>query len=1007
MNISKLEKEVNDFWFQDNSFIKSNQNKLKKFIFFEGPPFATGLPHYGHILGGFIKDTICRAACQNGFSVDRNVSWDCHGLPIEFEIEKELGIKTKKEILEYGIDNYNKSCENIVLKYADQWKTIINRLGRWINWENNIKTMDFEYMNTVWSIFSKIYNKNLIYQDFKVMPYSNACTTPLSNFEASSNYQNVTDKTVIVEFKIKNRENEYFLVWTTTPWTLPANQALCININLEYVTVKSLSNNKIYIIAKNLVQHVFNKAKKEYEIINTLFGSDLIGLAYENLFDSSKIYSVFADNFVNDSSGTGIVHLAPGFGEDDFRVCKNNNINDIIIHINESGIFTNDVFPYLLSGLNIKDSIKQIIKLLKESLFDIFDFTHSYPFCWRSDTPLIYKAVSSWFLKVSDIKDNLVENNLKINWIPQNIRDGRFHNWLNNAKDWCLTRNRYWGTPIPIWKSECGKIIVVSNSAELEELAGLPNGSIINLHRDHIDHIIIIKDGIKYKREEYVLDCWFDSGCIPYVLQKSFNPIDTSADFIAEGLDQTRGWFYTLLVISTCLNNQPVFKNVIVNGLVLASDGKKMSKRHKNYPDPIDIVNKYGSDALRLYLVTSVASKAENIKFNEIEVKGIMQNFILPLFNSFAFYFEYEEKFKIKNKDIIFEESTNPLDHWCIDITHIFVNKLKKLYLSYTLQPIYNLLTEYIDMLNNYYIRLNRENLKNNTISIAIFKYILQICILHLAPILPFLTEYFNLKFNNLNSIHCQEFYIRNIDWLKSDYILESKYLIKIILMINSLRGNLPRKRPIKYAVIKALPQIYKLLNTDYMKQFLEKETNIIELDIQLYVPTIKIYSIKPNYKILGSRCKILEKYIKLINQENIKDLLNNGFIIVNDNEIKLSDVLIDEHISSENSLVSAENDELQLSISLNLIQDEDSDKIYISKVLAREFQKLRKENGLHPWDPVNLGYISSYNLENKALDIILKSTEYIPNKMLTLPDKIISSKIIKILDFQFQIIIF
>ena len=1016
MNIIQTEEQVLNFWNLDNSFQKSNLNKSKKFTFFEGPPFATGLPHYGHILAGFIKDSICRSACQNGFSVERNASWDAHGLPIEFEIEKLLGIKTKQQILDFSIGKYNKECESIVLKYANQWETIIGRLGRWINWKKNIKTMDFDYMNSVWSVFSQIYSKNLIYEDFKVMPYSNACTTPLSNFEASSNYQTVTDRTVIVEFKIYN-DDKYFLVWTTTPWTLPMNQALCINPNLEYICVKCNENNKLYIICKNLLDSVFKK--KEYTIMSTINNSELIKLKYHSLFDSNKLLSIFSDTYVNDSSGTGIVHLAPGFGEDDFKVCKNNGFlsSDIYIPINESGIFISDIKPQSISNLSIKDSIKLIIKELKEKelLFDIFDYSHSYPYCWRSDTPLIYKAVSSWFLKVTDIKEQLIENNSKTNWVPQNIRDGRFHNWLADARDWCISRNRYWGTPIPIWKSECNKIIVVKNSSHLEELAKLPSGSITNLHRDYIDHIVIIQDNIKYFRCEYVLDCWFESGSIPFAITsdsaKTSDSANPCADFIAEGLDQTRGWFYTLLVISTALNNQSSFKNVIVNGLVLASDGKKMSKRLQNYPDPMDIVNKYGSDALRLYLITSVAAKADSIKFNENEVRGIMQNIIIPLSSSFSFYFEYETKFKLANINLNSEltESSNPLDHWIINITEIFVSKLKEMYFSYTLQPIYNLLLEFIETLNNEYLRLNRDNLKNSSTSLSVLRYVLELSILHLAPVLPFLTEHFNLKLNSdLNiSIHCKEFTNSKIQWINNTYVTQSNYLMQVISMIRRLRNILPKKRPIKYANIKALPDMFTVLNTETMKQFISTETNIIDLEIELYIPSIKIYSIKPNFKNLGPKSKLVQSTIKTMTQENITKLIQDSYIELENNRIELNEVIIDEHIPSNNiNFVSESNDLLQLSVSLNLTQDEQTEKIYIGKVLAREYQQLRKEAGLHPWDLIQLAYISLNTLDQVIIDTIAKSTSYTTLKIEILEKNIIN-KIIEILDIEYHIIIF
>ncbi len=979
VSIVKAEEEVLKFWNDDNSFVKSNQNSKSKFIFFEGPPFATGLPHYGHVLAGLIKDTVCRWACQNGNSVQRIATWDSHGLPIEYEIEKAHGIKTKQDILSLGVPAYNSACKSIVLRYSDQWKDIIGRLGRWIDWDSNIKTMDRVYMEKVWSVFGSIYSQGLIYEDFKVMPYSNACTTPLSNFEASSNYQTVNDQTVVVKFRSKT-SNINFLVWTTTPWTLPANQALCVNPSLEYLQVEH--NQEFYFLSEKLVDSVFKS--KQYNIIRKLKGSELVGLEYLDLFDPTKSHSVFGDNYVNEESGTGIVHLAPGFGEDDYRVCKSNGYKpqDICIPIDESGFFLNNVVPQEIKGLSIKESIKPICLMLKDSnlLFDTFQFTHSYPFCWRSDTPLIYKAVSSWFLKVSDIKDKLIKASEKTNWVPQNIRDNRFHNWLADARDWCLSRNRYWGTPIPIWKSECNKVIVINSVEELEQLAGLEPGTITDLHREHIDHIVIIKDGIQYKRIEAVLDCWFESGSIPFVLNPDIpNPC---ADFIAEGLDQTRGWFYTLLVISTCLTGQAPFKNVIVNGIVNASDGKKMAKRLKNYPDPLEVVNKYGSDALRFYLITSVASKAESIKFKEEEVRGVMQNIILPLTNSFAFYFEYETKFKLSSQttDKLIE-SSNPLDHWVLDLASKFVSKLQEFYSSYTLQPINNLLLEYIDKLNNGYLRLNREHLKSSLASLSVFKYVLELSILHLAPILPFLTEHYNLKLGSITSIHCKQFntigLVNQITWINSTYVTQSAYLLELIDMIRGLRGNLPRKRPIKKAIIKVLPEMFRMVSSESMQSFISAETNIMELIISQYTPTEKIYSIKPNFKELGSNTKIVMPLLKMITQTQAAELVSTGLVLINGVKITLNDVLVDVSIPSEPGLVSGTNDDLQLSISLDLTQDEQTAQVFIAKCIAREIQQLRKDAGLHPWEPIRLLYSSSLELGQFQLNIIQKSTGY------------------------------
>jgi len=985
------------------------------------------------VLAGLIKDTICRWACQNGFYVERKATWDSHGLPIEYEIEKAYGIKSKQDILSMGmscpsvcrfkqslnsdkaqsdlqpsltgmscpsvcrfeqslnsdkaqtdlqpsltgIPAYNAACKSIVLRYSDQWKNIIGRLGRWIDWDSNIKTMDREYMEKVWSIFATIYSQGLIYEDFKVMPYSNACTTPLSNFEASSNYQIVNDQTVIVKFKCKSNTTN-LLVWTTTPWTLPANQALCVNSNLEYLEVEH--NGEHYYVSCKLVDSVFKSQK--YLIIRKLMGSELVGLEYTNLFDSTKTHLIYGDSYVNDESGTGIVHLAPGFGEDDYRVCKTNGFGseDICIPIDDSGIFLSSTIPQEIRGLSIKDSIKPICIKLKEldQLFSTFQYTHSYPFCWRSDTPLIYKAVSSWFLKVSDIKEKLIKASEKTNWVPQNIRDNRFHNWLADARDWCLSRNRYWGTPIPIWKSTCNKIIVVNSAQQLEQLAGLELGTIKDLHREHIDHIIIEKDSIKYKRIEGVLDCWFESGSIPFVLNPDLS--NPCADFIAEGLDQTRGWFYTLLVISTCLTGQAPFKNVIVNGIVNASDGKKMSKRLKNYPDPLTIVNTYGSDALRLYLITSVASKGESIKFKEEEVRSEMQNIILPLTNSFAFYFEYEKKFKLNSQTAsTLVESSNPLDHWVLDLVCKFVTRLQTCYSTYTLQPIYNLLIEYIDKLNNGYLRLNREHLKSSIASLSVFRYVLELSILHLAPILPFLTEYYNLKLGYSSSIHCREFSSMDlpnqITWVNKLYVDQSTYLLELIGMIRGLRGNLPRKRPIKKATIKVLPEMFSLISTESMQNFISAETNILDLEITQYVPNEKIYSIKPNFKVLGPKTKLATPVIKSLNQAQAAQLVTSGIISIDGIQISLSEVIVDISIPSEDGLVSGTNDELQLGISLDLTQDEKTNQVFVAKCISREIQQLRKESGLHPWDPIKLFYISDILLTQSQLDIIAKST--------------------------------
>ena len=684
---NKNEHSIVNYWNDNNIFQKSiDQNKDKNpFIFYDGPPFATGLPHYGHILAGYIKDTICRWATINGKTVPRRAGWDTHGLPIEFEIEKKFGIKTKDQVKEFGIGKYNEACREIVMTYAGEWKTIMNRLGRWVDFDQDYKTMDIDYMSKVWGVFAKIHDKGLIYEGVKILPYSIACTTPLSNFEASNNYQKVTDRTVIVKFKIKNKTNEYILSWTTTPWTLPAHYCLCVNKTLIYCLIKY--EEEYYYICKSRIEFLQEKLKtKDIYIVSEHLGSELIGLEYDPPynFNNHQSFVVIDDNFVSDSAGTGIVHIAPAFGEDDYRVCLEHNLitkelNSLYMHLDDSG---NGINCDKFNKLPYNDINKMILKELQSNKIAlvIFDYEHEYPFCWRSDTKLIYKAVKCWFLNVDSIKSRMIEINKNINWIPEHVGRTRFNNWLENTRDWCLSRNRYWGTPIPVWRSDDGSIIVIKSKEHLEELS---KQKINDLHRHNIDNIIIELDGKKYTRDETVLDCWFESGSVPFASPITGYP----ADFIAEGLDQTRGWFYTLLVIGTILEDRSPFKNVIVNGLVLAEDGKKMSKRLKNYPDPLDVVSEYGADALRYYLIMSRASMGSELRFKNSDVKEVLQTVIFPLTNSLSFFEEYVKLFELKYKFIEID-SDLPFDKWILKKTYTFLSEYSILLNDYKINPI-------------------------------------------------------------------------------------------------------------------------------------------------------------------------------------------------------------------------------------------------------------------------------------------------------------------------------
>ena len=628
-DFSKEEENVLNYWTQIDAFktqLELSKDR-KRFTFYDGPPFATGLPHYGHILAGTIKDTVTRWATQTGHHVERRFGWDCHGLPVEYEIDQTLNIKSPEDVRKMGIDNYNNECRKIVMRYSHEWEKIVGRLGRWIDFKNDYKTLYPWFMESVWYVFKQMFDKNLVYRGFKVMPYSTKCCTPLSNFEAGQNYKDVQDPAVIIIFPALDEEGKElgysFLAWTTTPWTLPSNLALCMHPDLEYVKIKVKGHqDQVFVVMEALLSQLF-KSPEEYEILDKAKGSTYKGQSYKPLFNyfvdkvGKNAFKVLNDTYVTSENGTGIVHQAPYFGEDDYRCCLNANIitksGPFICPVDEAGNFTADVTEF--TGQHVKDADKHIIKHLKDNhrLYSQSTYQHSYPFCWRSDTPLLYKAVPSWFVRVEDFRDKLLANNAKTYWVPEFAKDKRFANWLRDARDWAISRNRYWGNPIPLWVSDdFEEIVCVGSIAELEELSGVKGVS--DLHKEFVDKITIPSKKGKgvLKRVSEVFDCWFESGSMPYA--QSHYPFERKeefeanfpADFIAEGIDQTRGWFYTLLVISTLIFDKPPFKNLITNGLVLAADGQKMSKRKKNYPDPVKIINKYGADSIRIYLISSV-----------------------------------------------------------------------------------------------------------------------------------------------------------------------------------------------------------------------------------------------------------------------------------------------------------------------------------------------------------------------------------------------------------------
>ncbi|GAB4817754.1 hypothetical protein N2152v2_004800 [Parachlorella kessleri] len=784
------ETAILQFWDEIDAFkeqLRQSEGK-PEYIFYDGPPFATGLPHYGHLLAGTLKDIVTRYASASGRHVTRRFGWDCHGLPVEYEIDKKLGIKAKSDVLEMGIDKYNEECRSIVMRYSKEWENIVHRLGRWIDFENDYKTLDPGFMESVWWVFKQLFDKGLVYRGFKVMPYSTACSTPLSNFEAGQNYKDVSDPAVVVSFPLDGDEDgAHLCAWTTTPWTLPSNLALCVNAEFEYVKARDPATGKVYIVAGSRLGEIpgalpkkgkgkKGEESKGFEILCKMPGKDLVGRTYEPLFPyyadlkQQGAFKVVADPYVTSDSGTGVVHQAPAFGEDDYRVCLANGViargEGIPCPVDESGRFADPVSDF--KGVHVKDADKELVARIKAMgrLVDNGAIMHSYPFCWRSDTPLIYKAVPSWFVRVEDIKDRLLANNAVTYWVPSYVKEKRFHNWLENARDWAISRSRFWGTPIPIWASDDGEEVVVVGS--VQELEALTGHKVTDLHRHFIDHLTIPSRQGKgvLRRVEDVFDCWFESGSMPYgqlhypFENKELFEANFPADFVAEGLDQTRGWFYTLMVLSTALFDKPAFKNLVCNGLVLAADGKKMSKRLKNYPDPLEVVNKYGADALRLYLINSPVVRAETLKFKEEGVFAVLKDVFLPWYNAYRFLvqnvlrWEAEEGARFVPTEVDLGGASNVLDRWIAAASRSLTAFVKEEMEAYRLYTVVPYLVKFIDSLTNIYVRFNRKRLKgrngreDSLMALAtLFDVLLTVCKV-MSPFTPFFTEamYQNLR---------------------------------------------------------------------------------------------------------------------------------------------------------------------------------------------------------------------------------------------------------------------
>ena len=810
----KLEKEVLKFWEEDKTFEKSvhNRDSAAEFVFYDGPPFANGTPHYGHIMVSYVKDVVARFQTMLGKKVERRLGWDCHGLPAEMSAEKQLGVSGRKQIEAYGIEKFNNFCRSDVLKYSSIWVDMFKRIGRWVDFAHDYKTMDLPYMESVIHNFKTLYDKGLVYEDFRVMPYSWAAETPISNFEVNLGYQEKTDTAITVMFTLENGMK--ILVWTTTPWTLPSNLMLAVGRDIDYAVMEE--EGQKYIIAEARLG-AYKKQLENAVKVGSMKGADLLGLSYEPMFGyfknlkSKGAFKVLSGDFVSTEDGTGIVHIAPGFGQDDFDACRTYDASfPVVCPVDESGKFTSEVPDY--EGRQVFETNEPIMTWLKENhlLVKKEQYTHSYPFCWRTDTPLIYKAMSSWFVKVTDFRDEMVQNNQQINWVPDHIKDGRFGKWLEGARDWSISRNRFWGTPIPVWKSDNPKFPRIDVFGSIEEIKAKTGFDVKDLHKPYIDDVVYKNPDdpsgkTMMHRVSDVFDCWFESGSMPYAQihypfeNKEWFESHFPADFIVEAMDQTRGWFYTLTVLSTALMGKPAFKNCICTGLLMAEGGQKLSKRLKNYPDPAQVLDNIGSEALRWFLVSSPVLKGGNLAVDKEgkEIAKAARAALIPLWNAFYFFVLYANAEEYNAKEI--SVSSEAIDNYILSKLKVLRDKVYHGLSTYDVSEATTEVTSFMEVLNNWYIRRTRDRFwEGNAEAFDTLYTILLNLSKILAPLMPFVSEYIFKNLTKGESVHLTDFpSLENInvdDELVADmdFVQELCSAGKFIREEKNLRNRLP-----------------------------------------------------------------------------------------------------------------------------------------------------------------------------------------------------------------------
>ena len=1014
VDFPEMEREILKFWQENKIFEKSLSQRegAPEFVFYDGPPFATGLPHYGHLLAGTIKDVVPRYQTMRGKYVERRFGWDCHGLPIEALAQDALGISGTHEIKALGVDKFNEQCRSMVTKYVSEWRNTVTRMGRWVDFDHDYKTMDKNFMESIWWVFKQLWDQGRVYKSHRIMPYSWKLSTPLSNFEAGSNYKDVQDPTVTVRTQVLTGADPkwgktYLLVWTTTPWTLPENLAICAGAAIEYSIVRDLEDPETpcYVIATERLTSVF-KNQEKIEIVAKLSGAELKGWTYEPIFPyfkelaSEGCFRVLNDDYVTTGDGVGLVHIAPAYGEDDFRVCRENDITAIADPLDSSCNFTNQIPEY--AGRFCKDCDKDIIASLKKSgkLVHQATITHSYPFCDRTDTPLIYRAIDAWYVKVEDLHERLAANNAPVHWTPDYVGGKRFGNWLSNARDWNISRNRFWGSCIPVWinDDDPNDCICIGSIAELEAASG---EKLVDLHKHYIDKIVIRKDGKTYHRTPEVLDCWFESGSMPYAQQhypfenKQHFEENFPADFIAEGLDQTRGWFYTLMVLGTCLFDQSPYRNVVVNGLVLAEDGRKMSKRLKNYPDPMDVINRCGADALRLFMLGSQVVRAEDLKFSEAAVRETLRSIMIPMWNALSFFVTYAnvDNYQPKAKIEAPENPENVLDRWILSSASQMVQELREELDNYNLQKAANRFSKFIDDLTNWYIRRSRRRFwksagdRDKIQAYETLHYVLLLFAKSAAPFIPFTTEaiYRTLRTESMpESVHLCDY--PTPDACRDEYLEKQMELTMLaVTQGRFLRTahNLKVRQPLSKAVL-AAPDKEAAEMLRGTASIIAEELNVKTVEFCDNEEELVKRSCKANFKVLGKKLgKNMKEAAALI--ANLASADIGKIIAGNSCTLKLADGT-DFELTSEDliiqreekpGLVAASDSGVTIALATEITPDlarEGFAREFVSKI-----QNLRKEKQFDVADRIEV----AYEVPAEYLDAMSQFKDYISGEIL------------------------